>query len=294
MSYCSKCGNELTKNQEFCHNCGSKIGNNKKKIDKKWIFIFLGIVLVLIILFFSFNNENKPKTGWFIGNDFEKESCPHECCLAEKYKEKQCLKNYECISNECIAIDSDNDGLSDIEEIDIGTNPQLFDTDGDTLGDYKEQVELGTNPLKANTDNDRYNDNDDSEPLYVNSAKINVEFLSSNWNWKYGNIILAIFGGLVIKPDLVIAEPTATIQIKNLGDDYTNYVTFDIFFKISNVLVGTKRISLGRINPYEEKIQVYSHSITAGDIPNLLINAVVEQTTDWEIKIGNLDYERFL
>jgi len=44
--------------------------------------------------------------------------------------------------------DTDGDGLSDSEEVDIhGTNPLVADTDGDGLNDGDE-VEYGTNPLQ--------------------------------------------------------------------------------------------------------------------------------------------------
>lgn len=42
--------------------------------------------------------------------------------------------------------DSDNDGLSDEEEVLLGTNPDIFDTDSDGFGDG-EEVEKGFNPL---------------------------------------------------------------------------------------------------------------------------------------------------
>ena len=45
-------------------------------------------------------------------------------------------------------LDSDNDGLGDADEKNIGTNPEEFDTDGDGLSD-KEEVNAGTNPLVA-------------------------------------------------------------------------------------------------------------------------------------------------
>ncbi len=45
--------------------------------------------------------------------------------------------------------DADGDGLFDLDESGVyGTNPQLFDTDGDGSGDG-EEVYLGTNPLAA-------------------------------------------------------------------------------------------------------------------------------------------------
>ena len=289
MPYCSKCGKELSKDQKFCHSCGSEVGKNNVNKNKKWLFILGGIIFVLLLVFFTFGNRSQ--TGLSVNN--EKKECANECCSGDEYKEKLCPQNYGCENNQCIAIDSDNDGLSDIEEKEIGTNPQLFDTDGDTLSDYKELKELGTNPLNTNTDNDRYLDNNDKDPLLANSAKINIGIVSKSWNWKYGNIILSILGGAVINPDLVVAEPTTTILVENLGDDYTDYVSYDIFFKVSNILVDTENARLNRINSYEKNTLVYTNPITTGEIPDLLINAVSEQTTNWNIEVGNLKYEKF-
>jgi hypothetical protein len=49
--------------------------------------------------------------------------------------------------------DTDGDGVSDGEEVKRGTNPLNPDTDGDGLSDG-EEIRLGTNPLKADTDGD--------------------------------------------------------------------------------------------------------------------------------------------
>ena len=52
------------------------------------------------------------------------------------------------------SIDTDNDMISDIEELFIfNTNPNDPDTDGDGLDD-KEEIELGTDPDNTDTDND--------------------------------------------------------------------------------------------------------------------------------------------
>lgn len=294
MSYCQKCGKKLEEKQKFCDDCGSEIGENNLKSNKKWGFVVVGIILILILILFVFNN-NYSKTGFSITRDIdsEKKECTSECCLDGEFKEKLCLQDYKCKNNQCIAIDSDNDGLSDIEEKQIGTNPQLYDTDGDTLSDYQEYNVLGTNPLNKNTDGDRYNDNIDEEPLLTNSANINIEITSKSWNWKYGNILLSVLGGAVINPDLVIAEPTITVLVENIGDDYTDYVNYDIFFKVSNILIDSENARLNRINPYETITPVYTNPISAGEMPDLLINAIVEQTTDWEIEIGNINYEKF-
>ncbi len=54
--------------------------------------------------------------------------------------------------------DSDNDGLTDDEEIKLGTNPNVADTDLDGLLDGAEVYIYHTNPLKESTDGDRYDD----------------------------------------------------------------------------------------------------------------------------------------
>ncbi len=58
-----------------------------------------------------------------------------------------------------ILVDSDGDGLSDYDEVNIyGTNPNLIDSDFDGLSDYEEVMTYKTNPLKADTDGDGLTD----------------------------------------------------------------------------------------------------------------------------------------
>lgn len=55
-------------------------------------------------------------------------------------------------------LDSDNDGLTDLEEKAVGTNINAIDTDNDGLSDYEEVKIYHTNPLKSDTDGDGYSD----------------------------------------------------------------------------------------------------------------------------------------
>ncbi|MFH1456852.1 MAG: hypothetical protein ABIF17_01915 [Patescibacteria group bacterium] len=57
-----------------------------------------------------------------------------------------------------IPSDIDTDGLSDEEEIFLGTNPSRADTDLDGLSDYDEVKTYLTNPVKNDTDSDGYMD----------------------------------------------------------------------------------------------------------------------------------------
>ena len=65
--------------------------------------------------------------------------------------------------------DSD-DGLSDGDEISVGSNPLDMDSDGDGLADGRE-VAIGSNPLKSDSDGDSINDADELslslDPLVV-------------------------------------------------------------------------------------------------------------------------------
>lgn len=57
--------------------------------------------------------------------------------------------------------DSDSDGLSNVKEIELGTNPQKADTDNDGLSDGDEVNNYGTDPLKPDTDDDGLDDGDE-------------------------------------------------------------------------------------------------------------------------------------
>lgn len=74
--------------------------------------------------------------------------------------------------------DNDNDGLTNIEEQEAGTNPQYKDTDHDGLNDIDE-LKQGTDPLNADTDGDGYEDGFEIEigtnPLDKNDPKKGVE-----------------------------------------------------------------------------------------------------------------------
>ncbi|MES2738378.1 MAG: hypothetical protein V4672_18805 [Verrucomicrobiota bacterium] len=56
------------------------------------------------------------------------------------------------------AANADHDRLSDAEELTLGTNPSLADTDGDFITDSDELLITGTNPLLADSDMDGLTD----------------------------------------------------------------------------------------------------------------------------------------
>lgn len=54
--------------------------------------------------------------------------------------------------------DYDKDGLTNLTEYQIGTDPGLADTDGDGLTDYQEYITYGTNPTEYDSDQDGLGD----------------------------------------------------------------------------------------------------------------------------------------
>lgn len=83
----------------------------------------------------------------------------------EKFDEKSCqLIVNENLKTECLRelakkiIDSDKDGLRDLEEAHFGTDPKKADTDTDGLSDFDEIKKYNTDPLSNDTDQDGFLD----------------------------------------------------------------------------------------------------------------------------------------
>ncbi len=74
--------------------------------------------------------------------------------------------------------DTDQDGLSDAEELELGTNLRLVDSDSDGLSDWEEVSIFGTDPLNPDTDGDSYLDGEEVQNGYnpLGSGKLlNIE-----------------------------------------------------------------------------------------------------------------------
>ncbi|QOR66298.1 hypothetical protein IM538_21450 [Cytobacillus suaedae] len=68
--------------------------------------------------------------------------------------------------------DDDRDGLTNGEEVRLGTNPDKQDTDGDGISDYLEVRKFKTNPLNIDSDGDGLTDL--FEVIYHDSVKIEL------------------------------------------------------------------------------------------------------------------------
>lgn len=89
------------------------------------------------------------------------------------------------------AVDTDQDGLTDREESELGTDPTRADTDEDRLGDG-EEVARGTNPLLQDTDADGY---DDADELTEGSDPLDPESRIYVGGWPYHPFKDDILGG---------------------------------------------------------------------------------------------------
>ncbi|MCF2143158.1 MAG: S8 family serine peptidase [Candidatus Heimdallarchaeota archaeon] len=79
--------------------------------------------------------------------------------------------------------DSDSDGLLDGEEFSYGCNPLITDTDGDGLTDYYEITSSNTDPSKVDTDADSLTDYDECEVYSTNPLLKDTD--GDNWEDAY-------------------------------------------------------------------------------------------------------------
>jgi len=104
--------------------------------------------------------------GYWIYNSFFKVSVSPSLELNTENIQEQVQNSAPAVIEEPVAEptpipkieDKDNDGLSDQEELLLGTNPLDPDTDGDLLFDREEVEVYKTDPTNIDTDGDGYND----------------------------------------------------------------------------------------------------------------------------------------
>ena len=79
----------------------------------------------------------------------------------------------DCDGADGAAVDSDGDGLTDLEEAGLGTDPNDPDSDDDGLGDLIE-VTWGTDPLAPDTDGDGLADGDEGDADHDGDGRIDA------------------------------------------------------------------------------------------------------------------------
>jgi len=227
-----------------------------------------------------------------VNNKCVKTNCPYECCLEGEYSTKPCTTDYECQNNKCVAVDSDKDGLTDVEEKQFGSNPLIYDTDSDGLNDYQEKIK-GTNPNNQNTDGDRYNDNSDLSPTVKNTAIVDTEIVKKEWNWEWLGILDLLENLKKLNPDFTIATAKIDLKLCNNGNDYTSYVKFDNVFKIQGTEVMRVSERIDRLNENDCINKHYEYKFTAKQVPQTIWEVIQQKTTNWSYEVQNLVYEKF-
>lgn len=95
-------------------------------------------------------------------------------------------------------VDSDDDGLTNQQEVEIGTAPLVLDTDGDGLSDGDEVNAYKTDPLAVDTDSDGVSDGDEinkykTDPLVAAGSNEKTDEKSGGGIWLLlGSIIFLV------------------------------------------------------------------------------------------------------
>jgi hypothetical protein len=126
--------------------------------------------------------------------------------------------------------DTDQDGLSDEQEIELGTSVTLVDTDDDTLTDYEEINIHATNPLDDDTDGDGFEDNFE---ISEGTSAIDPNFFPTNdctvpesGDW-YVNSDCKLYENATAPQDIIIGADT-TLTLKERIQLFFDYVGHQI------------------------------------------------------------------
>lgn len=170
--YCKFCGREISDNSMFCKYCGMKrlssadsivetrnnmMGNNRKPSKRKKIWVFIPILIVISVVVILWNkglkgSDDITRPSELRRDDFVWNEIPSSIID----QQEQEMTNYiEDMKNH----DSDIDGWTLYDKYEYGLNTaDESDSDSDGLTD-KEEIEVyGTNPLKCSTAEDLYSD----------------------------------------------------------------------------------------------------------------------------------------
>lgn len=197
----------------------------------------------------------------------------------------------------------------------------LTDTDNDGLSDAEER-QLGTDPLNKNTDGDRYDDGSDPDPAHANTAIVEVEKANETGEYNWGNIaiITAALGTSSLAACLVsqctlshavVLEAIVLLGIKdteiytyegdiiisNNGTDYAGYVNYDVVIyagdeEIKRERRGLSHAGLNKVDAGATGTDKYSHVLVTKDVPGVLFR-VLKREEGITIEVENLDYEKF-
>ncbi|MBN2567325.1 hypothetical protein JXB02_04545 [Candidatus Woesearchaeota archaeon] len=247
----------------------------------------------------------------------QKPKCPFECCTDPQYRAKTCEDDYLCVGGDCLQKDTDSDGIGDVDERNLKTNPEERDTDGDGLNDYLEAMLLESDPTEVNTDGDRYDDGEDPDPTRVNEADIVVK--TANLQYSVFSENLDAFAEAVlavctlppcdkdairerIDEDEKLYAMSFDALIANQGDDYSSFVDFAPVIMVmqgkeKDIIWTGNTEEFGRLDIYGSVQKSYSQTLTVGDFLRLddpfLLKLAHEKRIILLEDVRNIEYEEF-
>lgn len=120
-------------------------------------------------------------------------------------------------------LDSDLDGLTNSEELALGTDPFSADTDEDGMPDSIE-IEIGTGPTNSDSDNNGVTDDEEDSDADGLQNSVDADPADSLVNWqKTGRPTFAVIEIPVTKPEelhYVDHSPNGTILLRRTPPDY--------------------------------------------------------------------------
>ncbi len=148
--------------------------------------------------------------------------------------------------------------------------------------------------VRINTDRDRYEDSEDQQPLIKNSAKVKV---------MASDIVIHEDYAAIASPEAgdesdVAADVTLKLVVKNEGDDYTEFVKFDVVFSVDDVVVKKVSREIGRLDDGQSRTMEMSYQLKISEIPAGAVSKILDSLDHGTspmltVNIVNLDYEKF-
>ncbi|WP_462169268.1 hypothetical protein [Pseudoalteromonas lipolytica] len=162
---------EITYDNRWTYKTNGRLVTTQREYDSSfkrvryWDTLSVDAKGTAVVLEYSFLYNDLNNDGVFSDNEIDTYILPRLNTMM-----KVDLSSYQ--PWEYLA-DSDNDGLKDIHEEELGTDPYYNDSDFDGLSD-SEEVRLGTDPLSEDSDGDGYSDwfelQVGSDPLDIDSV----------------------------------------------------------------------------------------------------------------------------
>lgn len=194
-----------------------------------------------------------------------------------------------------------------------------LDSDGDGLSD-KEEDKIGTDINNPNTDGDRYLDGEDEYPLKINSAEIGYYKINEEEDYHILSIAkntltmglasvglagcgssaigvcaknsISLFNSIEKSLDDVIYTSSGEVIFSNTGDDYTNYINFNLVYRMSGEVLYELPLEIGRLLPNKRVSVPYSHDLKIGDVKYVFWDMIVSRKKI-EVSVERVDYEKF-